>query len=168
MNISNELGNIKCATGFPSWGQIIGHVLLSDNSVVLFVFNPDPDRPYHEIGLYNPSACLYRTLLKGQCLNFAAENPVNALYRIKNGCERIVYFTDYANPYRTFNLDKLPEYCASCPTIAGDGCDRMKFSRDTLNPGVINAIVKDSSGQLELGTYNFAVRYLDNDYNPTD
>ena len=101
--ISNELGNVLCATNFPD-KTIIGSVQTDTNEVVLFLYDDAGRRPEHEIGLYNPDSCSYTTIAKGACLNFSPEHPVNALFKVRENCEKVVYFTDNNNPYRVINI----------------------------------------------------------------
>jgi hypothetical protein len=166
LGLSNELGNLQELTTYPynidgNPKKIIGSRLLDDGTSVLFLFDPAPVRPQHEIGIWDPAQKKYTTYLAGECLNFSDEHYINALFRIKAGCERLVYFTDNYNPYRVVNLDR-PEYYAG--TLL---CDRMRFSRETY-PIKVATIVQNSGGNLALGTYAFAIRYLDEDFNPTE
>lgn len=164
--ISNELGNIESASDYPTTKKIIGSKLLNDGTSVIFLFDPKTSRPDHEIGIFDPKQYKYTTYVKGECLNFSSAHYVNAIYRLKNGCERIVYFTDNYNPYRYINLDR-PEYYTNGITTSLTSCDKLKYSRDVRIPDV-SANVNNSGGNLAVGTYNFAIRYLDQDENATD
>ena len=88
------------------------------------------------------------------------------MYRLKNGCERVVYFTDNYNPYRVINLDR-PEYYTAPPDPQLISCDKLKYSRDFRYPEV-QVATSDYGGNLKVGTYSFAIRYLDQDFNPTN
>lgn len=162
--LSNELGNIESASGYPSTKKIIGHRLLDDGTTVVFLFDPASSRPDHEIGIFDPHQYSYTTYKKGSCLNFSDAHYINAIYRLKNGCERIVYFTDNYNPYRYINLDR-PEYYG--PGTSFTSCDKLKYSRDYRIMDV-SASINNSGGNTDVGTYNFVFRYLDQDENPTD
>lgn len=93
------------------------------------------------------------------------------LFRVRNGCERIVYITDNYNPYRVVNLDQLDDI--SDEGVVTD-CNKLKLYKDhgipcmTLFVGEGDTGVKDGTGQLEVGTYYFAFRYLDQEQNPTN
>lgn len=166
LSITNELGNLQTVTGYPEEKKIIGHRLLDDGTTVLFLFDPDPSRPEHEIGIYNPKTDMYTTYVYGACLNFSEDHYINAIYRLKNGCERIVYFTDNYNSYRVINLDR-PEYYTQPPLKALTSCDLLKYSRDYRLPS-FTAEVNNSNGNTDVGTYLFAYRLLDIDKNPTN
>lgn len=170
-SVSNEISNIKCVP--DSWPQgskiIIGSSLTDTDITVLFFYDPAGD---HEIGLYNPTDCSYTTVIHGACLNFSDKYPINAIVKIRNGCDRVVYFTDNYNKYRVLNLDN-PE-----ATLDGDGnlrCDDILYYKNYFKPcvfayrGVNDSGVEDNAGgNLEVGVYYFAVRFLDEEYNSTE
>jgi len=170
-SISNELGDVFCASGFPADKKIIGHTLTDDDDIVVFVYDPDPDRPSHEIGIYNPNNCTYTKIVGDQCLNFSDKHPINAIFRIKNGCDRYVYFTDNFNFYRVVNLTDTSEWVDPVfKTIIS--CEIIKFSRSYNIPTVVlststTELVQDNGGELEYGTYGFYLKYLDAKETPT-
>ena len=173
-SISNELGNITCASGFPTNKTIIGHVLTDSDDVILFLFDPITERPDHEIGIFHSDRCFYETIGKGECLNFNREKQVNAIFRVRNGCERFVYFTDASNPYRVINITDTSDWVTPGTTFISS-CDRIRFSRPYIipqvsgnNTGSYNYGVADSGGELEYGTYSFFIRLIDKEGNPTD
>lgn len=167
--ISNEQGNYLCANGYPSSKIVIGHVNLNDGTVALFVYDPDTARPQHEIGIFNGDSCTYTTVLKGECLNFSDRYPINAVYRLKNGCDRLIYFTDNYNSYRVVNLDRPEIYAGiNSTTILPEGCPKLMYSRDHYTPNFENISIKDSGGKLKNGLYYFAVRFIDEQSTPTN
>lgn len=163
--ISNELGNILCANNFPD-KTIIGSVQTDTNEVVLFLYH-DAGRPEHEIGLYNPDSCNYTTIAKGECLNFSPQYPINAIFKVRENCEKVVYFTDNYNPYRVINITDTSDtvYPTTKFIIS---CDRLAYSRPTYNPVTIQTTLRNYGGSLDPGAYAYAVRYLDKSMNPTD
>jgi len=100
-SISNEIGNIAAATGFPVAKIPIGHVLTDIDSAIIFVYDPESN---HEIGEFDVATNTYTTIATGSCLNFSPNYPVNALFRIRNGCNKVIYFTDNYNPYRVIDI----------------------------------------------------------------
>lgn len=167
--ISNEKGNYLCAQGYPSDKIVIGHVNLNDGTVALFLYDPDPNRPDHEIGIFNGDSCTYTTLIKGSCLNFSDRYPINAIYRLKNGCDRLIYFTDNYNTYRVVNIDKTEIYTGPDNTsILPEGCPKLMFYREHYTPNFEDPIIRDSGGRLKNGLYYFAIRYLDEQLTPTN
>lgn len=171
--ISNELGNIECATDYPTEKKLIGHVQADNEEVILFLYDAAVSNPKHEIGIFNPTKCTYTLVAKGNCLNFSDRFPINALFRVRNGCERVAYFTDNLNKYRVFNItDTSATVNSSTKEIIS--CERLNYTREYSIPCITtrnvfnNKGILDSNGSLEVGTYAFAIRYLDKEQNPTD
>ena len=105
--IANEESNTLCAINTPNAKVLIGSALTNTDETVLFYFDPAGD---HEIGIINPDTCAYTQVIHGECLNFSDAKPINALVKIRNGCDRVVYFTDNYNKYRVLNLDSPTSY----------------------------------------------------------
>lgn len=170
--ISNELGTAYCAKDWPDTKILIGHTLTDTDDIVVFLFDPDPDRPLHEIGIYNPTTCQYTTICVDNLLNFSAEHPVNAIFRIRNGCDRYIYFTDNYNKYRVVNITNTTDWVD--PIFKNLISERnILFSRDYHWPVLTvhsqyPTSVLDSGGRLEYGVYSFYFRYLDVELNPTN
>ena len=163
-SMSNEIGNIEVAEGYPASKKIIGHRLLDDGTTVVFLFDPSTSRPSHEIGFFDPQKKTYTTYKAAECLNFSADHYINPIYRLKNGCERVVYFTDNYNTYRVINLDR-PEYYG--PGTSLTSCDKLKYSRDIYQP-TFQLEVLPSGGEILPGTLFFGIRFLDESFNPSD
>jgi hypothetical protein len=96
-------------------------------------------------------------------LNFNSCFPVFSLFNLKNGCDRIIYFTDNRNVYRSINLDDLSKYYDGVNFV----CSRLNFSPTVKCPVLDVTEIKQSGGELLLGSYQFFIRYLDNDLNTT-
>lgn len=169
-SITNEKGNLECAIDFPTDKKIIGSALTDTDDVVLFMYDPAGN---HEIGIHNPFSCKYVTSVTDPCLNFSDEHPINAIVKIREGCNRVVYFTDNYNPYRVIDLDDIDSY--SEPATPGVlACPRLLYSKDFFKPCVFmydgigsSGIEDNAGGNLEIGVYYFAVRFLDSKLNPT-
>lgn len=169
--LSNERGARLCANPFPN-KKVIGHVLTDTDDIVLFLFDPASTRPEHEIGIYNPNSCKYTTIGKGECLNFKLENQINAIFRLKNGCTRYVYFTDGVNPYRVVNISDTKDWVNNGNITT---CEKIRYTRSYTIPKMEGSKasgyasgVSPNGGSLEYGTYSFAIRLIDYDDNPTD
>lgn len=166
--LSNEKGNIFCGDNLPENKVIIGHVLTDNDEVVLFFYD---SAGQHEIGILNSNTCLYTELAIDTCLNFSDKYPINALFRIRNGCEKIIYFTDNLNPYRVINLTDTSYWLDGTDII---DCNRIQLYKDhnipciSLFQGEGDIGVKDSGGNLLNGVYYFFIRYLDPELNPTN
>lgn len=152
--LSTEEGNRLCAS-LPPNTTLIGHTQTDKPFEFILFLHPNI------IGIYNSATCTYETLVSAPCLNFPLDQ-VQAIFKITDGCDRNVYFTDRVNPYRVLNIDNLSSYLGP---LARFDCDKIKFSQPFDHPSIAPSI--SSSGQLLHGQYHFAIRYLDAFSNPT-
>jgi hypothetical protein len=157
--ISNEIGNLICCDLKKDY-KIIGHKLMTDDTFCLFSTNNISS----EIGIFDSKLCKYTVVINDVCLDFNNCFPISALFRIKNGCDRIIYFTDNRNVYRSINLDDIKSYYDGSNLI----CSRLNFSPDVKCGNIEVSEIKESGGELLLGSYQFFIRYLDADLNSTN
>lgn len=143
LTLSSDFGNTKCL----STNKIVGSVLINEDKVILFEV---PNKVIEFI----PSTCQSKILYELDCFNFS--NLIQAIHVVENKCDNIIYFTDGVNPYRRLNLSK--QYT---------NCNDIKFSPNLSVP-YIPKISASSGGNLEVGTYQFAIRYLDEALSPTN
>ena len=147
--IVNELGNDR-ALSTPGF-VVIGHALTDTDDIILFSVNENTNMS--QIGVWNPVSGNYKTEILSSCLNFSTKHPVDSLFRIRKGCERVIYFTDRNNPYRTINLDSLTDYTDAPSAESANQFDDWNCNAFRLNPDaqvpIINLdSVADSGGAL--------------------
>lgn len=166
---TNELGNVKVDLG-NSWdysATTIGSVVLDTDESVIFTKNETTN--VSSIWLVDLKGLTTTLLSSASCLNFSLEHQINAIYKVRNGCERVVYFTDNYNDYRVINVDK-----AKLSPVTS--CHELQYTKDLSAPifnvvtdgASFSYIVRDFGGSLKYGTYAFSLRYLDAEDNPTD
>ena len=158
--ISNEEGNSVCGD-LPEGYFPIGKVYIGDNKNAIFSVNPELG--LSEIGVID-DMCNYVTHVNTDKLNFKLTNQIDAVYRLRQGCEKTIYFTDNLNPPRIFNFNSPNNFKRN-----GDW-DKDKFNLfKTYNriPN-FNSFTVENGGSLKSGSYNFAIQYLDEDLNPTE
>lgn len=155
----NEIGNQLCAQVKKTY-TIIGAHQLDDNEFVIFSTNGVDS----EIGLFNQNTCLYFEFLNEPCLNFQLDRRIVTEFRILKGCERIIYFTDGFNTYKSINLDDVANYYKN----GVFQCGAIEMTPPLTRPTIKVNKVLDFGGTLKLGTYMFRLRYLDDDFNPTN
>jgi hypothetical protein len=165
--ITNEEGNEACGALKVGY-QVIGSILINNNDVVLFSTNGTKS----EIGILSES-CVYTAIIESSCLNFSIDHYITGIYKIHNGCDRIIYFTDDFNPIRAINLDNLLQYTQEVTVDDANTndtwiCSLMSLDPDFEVPTIALTSVIDGAGNLERGTYMFTLRYLDADFNPTN
>ena len=96
-DLGNEPANLYCtSTPYKMHGAI--H-LFADNWVVY-----STDNNNSEIGLFNESACSYRTIVNDPCLGFNLANLITGVSRETSDCTWQVYFADSLNPDRLLNI----------------------------------------------------------------
>jgi len=192
--LTNEFGNYECGEIGNDWA-IIGHVYVEDDEAIAFLAPKDSSfaSPYYNWGriVRIKKDCTVQVLITANCLNFKIHHQIQAIIRVRNGCELNIYFTDNFNDIRHLNLDSLEDYVIYgkaqylsdhpegdpndyrlSPYDHHDGsslwdCENMKLFPDFDYPCIELVEINDSGG-LAAGTYQFAVQYLDQDFNPTN
>ena len=161
--LSNEQSNEFCGN-LPSGYTPIGDVYISDGNTVIF----STDGTNSEIGIID-SECNYVSHVndnESPCLGFKITNQIDAIFRLRRGCERVIYFTDGVNPVRFFNFETPDDFRVGGVPAGDWNCELFKLFLDFNQPDFLNFEIKEQ-GVLRSGTYSFAIQYLDNDLNPT-
>jgi hypothetical protein len=156
--ITNERGNAVCARIKEGY-KVIGKILTDSDEIVLFSTN----NVNSEIGIYNPTHCSYEELINDDCLNFKDYWPIKGVFKVRKGCERIIYFTDRNNTIKVINIDKLSQYYEDDELQ----CDRLNLTLPVTYASV-QTFVRNTGGSLPVGAYSFSYRFLDQNLNPTN
>ena len=172
-SVTNEMGNEFCFKLPDEYDnddfEIIGACLLPDNRVVLFL----TDDMRSMIGIQNPN-CTFDiiiappTLLNiaNECLNFKKSNLIDCIFKLHNGCDYYIYFTDSLNKYKSINLNNLDQYkYPTDPTRFN--CGLMNITPDFGIPDIYLRRIL-TTGSLKIGAYQFTIRYLDGNLNVTN
>ncbi len=180
--------------------NLVGFCLLPNQDKVLFLTGNDsgnyPTLPGQEIQIIalHKSNNTYLELIRTNCLDFKKCDQVDCIFKVHNGCDIIIYFTDHKNKYKSINLTsienntvryKLEGYTnylpgpdntnPNIPTVDpsvgigtyGWACDQFFLSPVSEHPDLLFHKL-DKNGNLRVGTYTFFIRLLDEDLNPTD
>ena len=158
-NFSNELGNISKIV-LPDNNLIIGHIPILDNKTI--IFSVQADNSNSEIGLYNEKFETYVTLINADCLSFKITNQVRGEFKVREGCNTNIYFTDNINPWRAIDIDNLDQYKDN---LGNWDCNLFKLFRD-YNQTNVDMQVFNTGGNTKVGMYQFTYQYLDDDFNP--
>lgn len=158
-NFSNELGNISKIV-LPNNNLIIGHIPILDNKTIIFSVREDNSNS--EIGLYNEKFETYITLINANCLSFKITNQVRGEFKVREGCNTNIYFTDNTNPWRAIDIDNLDQYKDN---LGNWDCNSFKLFRD-YNQTNVDMQVFNTGGNTKVGMYQFTYQYLDDDFNP--
>lgn len=186
MNLSCENSNLLY-THIKEDFIILGSLYIGDGETI--IFSVKDDNSESEIGILKDNTSYkqkedesnYEVWCNDSCqndtkkkLNFRVNKPVDATYRIRRGCEKNVYFTDFHNVPRKINLQK-PEYYQDIIkndngeiTSACWNANKFKLI-NTYNkiPKIDTIEVLDGGGNLKSGSYSYMVQYLDEDFNPS-
>jgi hypothetical protein len=168
-SFSSEESNKECydltANGSLSAGYVpIGKVYIGAEDVLIFLANPNGDSAGIIVDRECNTSVAFTDENQETKFGFKVTNQIDATYRLRRGCERTVYWVD-PKP-RLFILDKTEEF----KNELGEW-DISKFNLFKTYkkiPEVTNIEVLDGSGILPPGSYNFSIRYLDADFNPTE
>lgn len=97
-------------------------------------------------------------------LGFRLDQQIDATFRLRRGCERTVYWVD-PKP-RLFVLDKPEDFKTDLGKWDISKFNLFKTYKSI--PEILDIEVLEGSGVLPPGSYNFSIRYLDEDFNPTE
>ena len=139
----------------------LGKVYVNDNNIVIFLVSEDEE--VSMIGLFKENNT-FEVLVETPLLNFKISNQIEATFRLRRGCERVIYFTDNLNIPRQFNLDGAEDYKT-------DGIfdpEKFELIRTPRSIPTFKKIdVSDSGGNLEAGSYTVHIKYVDENFNET-
>jgi len=163
---SNELSNESVAA-LPEGFQVLGHTYISGEKDVIFAVNSLTNISL--IGTLDKNYN-FETLIESDCLDFNICNEIEATYRVKNGCDTIIYFVDHLNPDRSVNLNYLEQYIKSDYQEGTDNplskwnCEEFQIEKidDNLSVSFLKYL---ETGNLPIGTIQLVVRHLDSNKN---
>lgn len=175
----NETGNEQCFD-IPNGMYLLGHVAMSDGDTLL-VLQSDTTG-ITTLAIHN-DICELATIITTDCLAFDSCKQVKGEFKVRNGCERIVTLYDCNGNDKYINIDKLslyynigyiawlaanpndtPEdYFIATGLYAWD-CNTMRLDPDFKYPDIDFSEIT-TGGILEVGTYQFSLELLDQDFN---
>ena len=160
VNYQNEPGNELCLN-FPEGYHLIGtHFIAEKDKHVFFLTNPETGAS--EIGYMDNNDCIYHTLVSGACLNFNINNPIHKVVHKITNCTTEIYWTDGLNPRRYLDLENLPYITipGGCePRVTSEiDCNKLKI-QPNFNTPELNVVDVTTGGDLQAGTYQFAIQY---------
>lgn len=172
-SISNENANDICGN-FPEGYIPIGKVYMNNGRNVVWLCNLDETS--NEIGVVDKD-CNYTTIVSGK-LGFTLNHQISATYRLRRGCEDVVYFTDGNVSVKYFNLNRLQDFYSQkyktwlanpVGSFTGQRWDVNKFNLfPAYTVPCFSGMEVLTGGQIKSGTINFAIQYVDSNLNPTN
>lgn len=156
--LSNENSNEECYQLTDGYAYL-GDVYIGNNE--LLIFSVAEDESSSEIGIVDRE-CTYTALINHD-FGFKLQHQIDATYRLRRGCERTIYWTD-PKP-RIINIDGLEDYKDDLGNYVTDSFNLFKtYSKIP----VFSSIEIGEDGAITAGSVNFAIQYLDEDFNPTE
>lgn len=157
--LSVEIGNVECLN-LPVGCFPIGNILLNNNETILFIKNKE--NTINQIVLANLNQCSTKTIVNSTCLDF--QNQVQGVFRVLNGCDRIIYFVDGYNSDRVINIDDIlrnPTSHSYLDNLGNFDCNLIKNKRNINVASIENIVVNNSGGNLGIGMYPLMLQYED-------
>lgn len=142
--------------------DILAHIYINNNELVFLSIN---ENNLSEIGIYDLKNESYETHVVCD-LGFSKEYLIDITYRLRRGCERVIYFTDNNNKPMIYNFDKPQNFKNELGEF-----DKDKFylqKSGSKIPKFRSIEVIDELGTLKSGSYFIGIQYLDEDLNATE
>lgn len=136
---------------------LVGYVAIDDERICLFSVKAQNGLE-SRISLFSIINNT-RTILATGELNFSLYYPITGIYRKRNGDIELVYFTDGLNPPRVININKVYD--------AGTELNLSLQKRVERIPN-LDVKVNEDFGLLESGSYNVAIKLIDEDFQETN
>jgi hypothetical protein len=178
--IANEESNQECYQ-LPTQGGTpyipIGKVYIGDENNLIFLVHPSGISALAILDRECNLTIIVTDKDQFEKFGFNVTQQIDATYRLRRGCERVVYWID-PKP-RMFIIDKEEEFKVDDPLAPVNDPNAPSFGDWEISkfglfktyksiPVVNDIEVIDGGGVLPPGSYNFSIRYLDADFNPTE
>lgn len=164
----NEEGN-TFVLDFPEGYVLIGKHFISEREKHIF-FLVKRDKSGSQIGYMDNNDGVYRVLVNDAKLNFDPTHPIHKIVHRITDCSTEIYWPDN-NGRRYLDIDNIPKILRFgsplCSPIYEDDIDvnQLKIQSNFLIPSLSVESV-NTGGELEAGTYQFAIQYSDESGNP--
>ena len=168
--LGNEPANLKCDVAPYT---IIGTIHKQADEWIIY----STDDSNSEIGIFDDSKCVYKTLVNDTCLSFNRKFLITGAAKENYDCTWQVYWDDNLNPSRTLNIDDIP-YKQRQTSMPGDPCvtfedtDELDCEKIRLAPLIDLPCLKltkaADGGQLRNGSYQAYIAYTENSQVVTD
>lgn len=124
-----------------------------------------------EIGIFYTDSNKYETIVNDansipkDKLNFSVGEQIFGTYRLRRGCQDVIYWVSRNEKPRTFNFSAPHKFKNQVGNWVASKFNLQKISKTI--PEFRNVEVIESGGNLEPGSYNFSVELLDESFNST-
>ena len=168
-NLSSENSN-EFYNSLPEGFMPIGSIYIDNNQTCIFSINPKTN--VSEIGILTitdnennryETWCNDEYSNSEEKLNFKINKQIQATYRLRRGCEKMVYWTDNYNVPRQVNLSNKNLYKNNIGIW-----DANKFSlikKYKKIPICSNVEILENQGNIQPGTVSILLQYSDEEKN---
>jgi hypothetical protein len=137
----------------PDGYNVIGNVPLGRNGHVLFLTNGETG----QIGVMDGGS--YQVIASSSDFPFSVDHPITGLYRLREGCQRVIYFGDNHSFDYFYNIDRPEQFL----TNGQVDIKKLELQQSYVAPCVTCDFRKQ--GSLQNGQYRFVAEMLDADFN---
>lgn len=150
---------------------ILGKCYMSNNRIA--ILSVSSDESASEIGIFNINTGQYvahvnDTLsINRNKLNFKISHQIDVIYRLRQGCDDTIYWTDNNSKPRYYNFSSPQDFKDQNDNWVASKFDLQKTYEKI--PEFVSVTVEDVGGTSVLpGSYNIAIQYVDQSLNPTE
>lgn len=163
--LSNEHSNVLKTT-LANGSTLLHSIYIGDKEHCLFIYNKVGN--YSEIGIFNEEREVYTVFISDENsstkLGITLLSNIRAVYRIRRGCQKTVYFVDGINRPRVIDLSSsLKYYDGNNLLLNAFNIEKIVETYPTFDSFDV-----EEDGRLQAGSYNFCLQLLDEDLNPTE
>lgn len=152
VNYISEPG-LKEFADLPTGYKVLGHVNLEREEQAVFLTNGTNK----QIGVVKEGT--YTLIDESEDLPFDEKHAITGVYRLREGCQRVIYFHD-GNTFDFFyNLDRPNDF----RTDGVMDVKKLRLQQEITNPCITTVLRK--AGPLKMGQYRFITEMLDADFN---
>lgn len=173
--IANEESNQECydftVNGLLPIGYVpMGKVYIGEENNAILLANPNGDSAIIIVDKDCNSILSVTDKDQVEKFGFKISQQIDATFRLRRGCERTIYWLD-PKP-RMFIFDKEEEFKNDdilSPAFGDWDISKFGLFKTYKSiPRFTDIETVDGGGVLAAGSYNFSIRYLDADFNPTE
>jgi len=164
--------------------SIIGSIYIGDDEHAIFGVTANGSDSF--IGILNKNITISLYDRGNKNLKFSIEHQITGEYRLRNGCEKTIYWVDGVNSIRSLNFSEnynsdaynqwledynewLENQTLPLPPYVDNEINyiKLKLIKHSEKVPTFENIEVVSGGNLKSGTYNFAIKYVDDNGNDT-
>ena len=140
---------------------VIGNIYIGDEEHAIFGVTSTSSKSF--VGILGKELKIFLFDDDNSCLKFDPHHQITGEYRLRNGCEKTIYWVDGVNKVKTLNFTE--EYLDTSGNI---NCLKLQLLKHSATFPTFESVKVVTGGALRSGTYNFAIKYVDDNGNDTE